>query len=200
MIKLYGSGQSRSFRGLWALEEANLDFEYIAVTRDMLASADYKALNFQGKIPTLVDDSLVLTESAAIVNYAASLSEHSLIPQSGLLRAEYDDLCFFIMTDLEQPLWTRGKHLFALPEEQRKEAVLETAVWEFAKSQTALQQRMGEREFAVGDQFSMADVLLAHTLGWAERFEMALAPELLAYRDKHFERPAFIASLNRVTN
>ena len=28
MISLYGSGQARSFRALWALEEAGLDFEY----------------------------------------------------------------------------------------------------------------------------------------------------------------------------
>ena len=111
MIKLYGSGQSRSFRALWALEEAGLDFEYVEVTREILGSADYKAMNPQSKIPTLVDGSLVLTESAAIVNYAASLSIQSLIPADATARAEYDDLCYFVMTDFEQPLWTKGKHL-----------------------------------------------------------------------------------------
>ena len=30
LIKLYGFGQSRSFRCLWALEEAGLSYEYIA--------------------------------------------------------------------------------------------------------------------------------------------------------------------------
>jgi len=199
MIKLYGGGQSRSFRALWALEEAGLDFEYVEVTRELLGSADYKAINPQSKIPTLVDGSLVLTESAAIVNYAASLSSHSLIPADTAARAEYDDLCYFVMTDFEQPLWTMGKHRFALPEEQRKETVLDTAVWEFAKSQTALQQRMGNREFAVGEQFSMADVLLSQTLNWAQRFEMDVAPELLAYKDRHYERAACVASLKRVS-
>jgi len=177
MIKLYGGGQSRSFRALWALEEAGLDFEYVEVTRELLGSADYKAINPQSKIPTLVDGSLVLTESAAIVNYAASLSSHSLIPADTAARAEYDDLS----------------------EEQRKETVLDTAVWEFAKSQTALQQRMGNREFAVGEQFSMADVLLSQTLNWAQRFEMDVAPELLAYKDRHYERAACVASLKRVS-
>lgn len=198
MIKLYGSGHSRSFRALWALEEAGLDFEYIAVTPDLLASADYKALNAQSKIPTLVDGSLVLTESAAIVNYAASLSAQTLVPESHAARAEYDDFCYFVMTDFEQPLWTKGKHAFVLPEEQRKTEVIETATWEFAKSQTALQQRMGKREFAVGEQFSMADVLLAQTLNWAQRFEMDVAPELLAYKDRHYEREACVASLKQI--
>ena len=85
-----------------------------------------------------------------------------------------------------------------LPEEQRKKAVIETAVWEFAKSQTALQQRMGKREFAVGESFSMADVLLSQTLNWAQRFEMDVAPELLAYKDRHYERAACVASLKRI--
>jgi len=189
MIKLYGSGHSRSFRALWALEEAGLDFEYIAVTPDLLASADYKALNAQSKIPTLVDGSLVLTESAAIVNYAASLSAQTLVPESHAARAEYDDFCYFVMTDFEQPLWTKGKHAFVLPEEQRKAEVIETATWEFAKSQTALQQRK---------QFSMADVLLAQTLNWAQRFEMDVAPELLAYKDRHYGRAACVASLKQI--
>jgi len=114
MIKLYGSGQSRSFRALWALEEAGLNFEYVEVTAQFIASDDYKALNSQSKIPTLVDGALVLTESAAIVNYVASLSDRSLMPEEGPARAEYDDFCYFIMTDFEQPLWTKGKHSFAL--------------------------------------------------------------------------------------
>jgi len=198
MIKLYGSGQSRSFRALWALEEAGLNFEYVEVTAQFIASDDYKALNSQSKIPTLVDGALVLTESAAIVNYVASLSDRSLMPEEGPARAEYDDFCYFIMTDFEQPLWTKGKHSFALPEEQRNPQVIETAIWEFAKSQTALQQRMGKREFALGEQFSMADVLLAQTLSWAQRFEMDVAPELLAYRDRHYQREACVASLKRV--
>lgn len=198
MIKLYGSGQSRSFRALWALEEAQVAFEYVEVTRDMLATETYLNLNPQGKIPTLVDDDLVLTESAAIVSYAASCSDHELVPEDRHARAQYDDMCYFVMTDFEQPLWTIGKHRFALPEEHRREAVIDTARWEFAKSQDALLQRMANHNFAVGDQFSMADVLLAQTLNWALRFEMDVDSTLVAYRDRQYERAACEASLKKI--
>ena len=199
MIKLYGSGQSRSFRALWALEEAGLQFDYVEITPEIRESDEYRALNPQGKIPTLQEGSLVLTESAAIVNYVASLADQELMPASGTLRAQYDDLCYFILTDFEQPLWTMGKHRFVLPEEQRVEAVLKTALWEFEKTHRVLRDRLGDSEFAIGDQFSMADVLLAQTLGWAERFGMTLAPELVTYRDRHYTRPAHVAALGRVT-
>ena len=61
MIKLYGSGQSRSFRALWALEEAGLQFDYVEITPEIRESDEYRALNPQGKIPTLQEGSLVLT-------------------------------------------------------------------------------------------------------------------------------------------
>lgn len=149
-------------------------------------------------MPTLIDGDLTLTESAAIVNYAGALAGTELIPVAPSTRAFYDEICYFVMTDLEQPLWTIGKHRFALPEEQRHEVAIETATWEFAKSQTALLHHLGGREFAVGDSFSMADVLVAHTLNWASRFEMSVAQELMQYRDQHYARAACVASLATV--
>jgi glutathione S-transferase len=198
LIKLFGRGQSRSFRALWALNEADVPFEYVEVTDELRKSAEYLDVNPQGKVPTLIDGGLTLTESAAIVNYAGILAGSELIPSTPAARAIYDEICYFVMTDLEQPLWTIGKHRFALPEEQRHDVVIETATWEFAKSQRALQHHLGDREFAVGDSFTMADVLLAHTLNWAARFEMPVARELLQYRDQHYDRAACVVSLETV--
>ena len=202
MITLYGSGQSRSFRALWALEEAGLQYEYIAMNRE-LADRDgeaYAKLNSQRKVPTLVDGEIVLTESAAMVNYLALLSDSDLMPSAPSLRARYDEICYFIMTDFEQPLWSIGKHRHALPEEQRVKGMLATAVWEFNKSLGALQVHMQGRQldtsaFAVGSAFTMADVLLAQTLNWALRFEMSLPDDLVAYRDRMYGRAACARAL-----
>ena len=135
-MKLYGMGTSRSFRALWALEEAQLDFEYVPLEYGSsesggMQSQAYLELNSQGKVPTLVDDDLIITESGAILNYLAARSDIlTLIPRQDLkLRARYDEICCFILTDLEQPLWTNGKHRFALPEAQRVEAILKTTSW-----------------------------------------------------------------------
>ena len=62
MIKLYGFGESRSFRCLWALEEAGLPYEYICERCGGSASAQhpgYLQLNVQEKVPTLHNDGLV---------------------------------------------------------------------------------------------------------------------------------------------
>ncbi len=103
-ITLYGFGQSRSFRCLWALHEAQLGHQYVELDfgSDQPGGSrhpDYLALNFQGKVPSLVHDDFVLTESAAIVNYIGDLAESSFIPTEPQLRAKYDELCFFILSE-----------------------------------------------------------------------------------------------------
>lgn len=204
-MQLYGKGLSRSFRTLWAAEETGVDYEYIAVEfgssdENGTASEFYKSINAQGKVPTLVDGDLVIRESAAILNYlAAKAPESQLMPADGTAeRARYDEMCFFILSDLEQPLWTNGKHRFAIPEEYRVPEVLtKTTPFEFAKAQSALLALKGDSEYAAGDQFTMADILLAQTLDWAQRFEFTVDGGLLDYRDAMFKRDAFARAMKK---
>ena len=149
----------------------------------------------------MVDDDLTLTESAAIVNYLATKdAAMSLIPKDGSReRALYDQLAFFTLTDLEQPLWTNGKHRFALPEKHRVPQVLETTFWEFRKSQKALKALIGESpEFALGNRFTMADVLIAHTLTWAENFKFELFDGFTEYKNRMYSRDACQAALAKL--
>ena len=202
-LKLYGFGPSRSFRALWALEETGLAFEHIetalrkdATLENSAKHPNYLALNSQGKVPTLVDGDKVLTESVAIVNYIARLaSESKLIPTSVSELARYDELSCFILAELEQPLWSKGKHLFALPEEQRIAAMFDTAAFEWAKAVRSLDALLDDSEFALGDHFSAIDILLAHTFNWAQRFEFDVPEKYIALRDRHFARPAALRAL-----
>jgi glutathione S-transferase len=103
----------------------------------------------------------------------------------------YDQMCFFILTELEQPLWTTGKHRFALPEEVRVPQIMEkTTAFEFGKAQAALLKLKGDRVFAAGDEFTMADVLLGQTVAWAQNFKFDVDESLQAYKDKVFAREA----------
>ncbi|NQZ79694.1 MAG: glutathione S-transferase family protein [Colwellia sp.] len=204
-MQLYGMGISRSFRTLWAAEETAADYDYIEL--DFGSSGDngsqskhYKKLNPQGKVPTLVDGELVICESAAILNYlAAKTPQHNLMPKDGTAdRARYDEMCFFILSELEQPLWTTGKHKFAIPEQYRVPEILnKTTAFEFAKAQSALLALKGDREYAVGEYFTMADILLAQTLGWAQRFEFSIDDSLVEYKERMTKRDAFARAMKK---
>jgi len=207
MITLYGSGQSRSFRALWALEESGLDYRYNAVAigspeKGGTQTESYRSLNYQGKVPSLEHDGTVVNESAAILNYIAALSpSKNLMPLNDLrLRAYYDELCFFVLAELEQALWTNAKHKFVLPKEYRTRGIIDTTHWEFSKSLNALIHYLNESKFAINDHFTMADILISHTLQWAEGSKFKIQQSLLDYKNRMYQRPACKRAIETLHN
>ncbi len=202
MLTVYGCPGTRATRVTWALEEAGAQYEFVKV--DLMKGAGRRPpfieTNPAGKVPALVNDGLVLSESAAIVTYVGDKYPASgLAPAHGSrARALYCKWCFYVIGELEQPLWTIAKHTFALPEKHRVPQVIETAKWEFAVALKVLDQQFGERTFILGDEFTGADVLIGHTLGWALRREMPIESEhLRVYADRVLARPALRRALER---
>tara|TARA_B110000014_G_scaffold223878_1_gene181776 strand:+ start:365 stop:988 length:624 start_codon:yes stop_codon:yes gene_type:complete len=198
-MKLYGMQQSRSFRCLWALEESGLQYEYVPVKLrteetdpNSAQNPAYLAVNVQGKVPSLKDGDMTLTESVAILQYIARKAPAAgLVPNcNDQILAKHDELVSFVLAELEQPLWSKGKHIFALPEEHQIPAMLETAKFEFAKALNTLNHLLEEKEFAVADHFSIVDILLAQTFNWAIRFEFDLPQKYVNLRNRHYDRPA----------
>ena len=201
--------QSRSFRALWALEESGLDYEYVAIKlfgdpadSDSAQNVEYLALNGQGKVPTLVHQDLVLTESIAILNYIGRQAPDSdLLPRIDTASyAHHDELVCFILAELEQPLWSSGKHRFALPPEQRIPQMLDTAKFEFAKAVSTLDKLLGDDfstvdNFTIENKFSITDLLLAHTFNWAIRFKFDVPEKYVELRDRHYQRPAAVRAM-----
>jgi len=197
MLTLYGSNNTRSFRALWALEEAGLEYDYQQIRLGRpgdngARSASYTQLNIQGKVPTLVNDDLIITESAAILNYIATLvPDRELIPLDDIkLRAQYDQLCFLVLSELEQPLWTTAKHNFALPKELRLSDIHKTTQWEFDRAVGALDSLIHDKEFSVNKHFTMVDILIAHTLSWANTNNFEVPENLQNYSERMYQRPA----------
>lgn len=201
MMTLYGFGRpSRASRVAWALEEAGAEWDYVATSPRAEALL---AINPLGKMPVLIDGELVLTESVACCSWVAT--RH---PDAGLIppadspeRALYDRWCSFVVTELEQPLWTKAKHTFVLPEALRTD-VRPAVAWEFQRAVSALTAWLGERPTLLESGFSCADLLCAHTLSWADTAGLGetLPEALVAYRDRHLARPAFARALARETS
>ncbi len=172
MIKVYGKPDTRSTRVLWTLEEASADYEFIKIELGKEAKQEsYLKLNPGGKVPTLVHDDLILTESVAICTYISDLfPDSNLIPACATSdRAIYNQWCYFAMTELEQPLWSMAKHRFVLPKEYRIREMLKTANYEFEEALDVFSLGLSDREFLVADRFTCADLIVANILSWAKR-------------------------------
>ena len=195
-MKVYGSSGNRTRRVLWTLEELGLP--YVLEALDLRAgehrTPEFQALNPNMRVPTVVDGDLVLFESAAIaMHIAGKVPESGLIPPTGTVEhARVLQWMFWVCTELEQPLWSMGKHRFALPRAQRIREMLETATWEWRRATPVLAQALEGREFLVGEGFTVADIFAAHTLLWGRGFDAPFdSPVLENYLDRMLVRPAF---------
>ena len=202
-MKIYGHPKTRSLRAVWAAEEAGLEYEYhkVRLMRGEHRQPEYLQLNPGGKVPTLVDDELVLTESFAICTYLGSQSPgHMLVPDDENGLARYNQWCSFTITELEQPLWTIAKHSFVLPEAQRRPEIMDTAQWEFNRAANVLSTGLDDKAYILGETFTIADILIAHTLRWAENNDITVSQaNLQAYLQRCMQRVALARAIGRET-
>lgn len=85
------------------LEWAGQPYETQAVPRDKLKEPEFLALNPVGSVPVLTDGDLVLTQSAAILEYVAEKHpEAGLMPQDIKARAETRRWLGFVNADLHK--------------------------------------------------------------------------------------------------
>lgn len=203
MIELFNCPGTRGIRVSWMLEELGADYEFKPVRlreKNTAAFREYLEINPAGKVPAIRDGDLILTESAAIVTYLGDkFPQRELVPAAGAPeRGKYDQWCYFVMAELEQPLWTLAKHKFALPPERRIPAVFETAEWEFQKALRVLDKGLGDAAFILGEHFSAVDILLAQTLNWSRFAKQPLESDSLKrYAERLLARPALQRARDR---
>ena len=193
-MKLYGFERpTRATRVRWALEEAGVAYEHVVASPH---DPELRALNPLGKVPCLVDGELVLTESAACCTWVGTRSPDSgLVPTDPHERARYDMWLSFFTTELEQPMWLKAKQKVAWPREHRCPQAIAGAEWDFARSAAFMEHHLGEGPFLVGDRFTCADLIGAHTLSWARIAKFEVSDRLRAWAAPHLARPALARAL-----
>ncbi|WP_191223193.1 glutathione S-transferase family protein [Billgrantia desiderata] len=193
MMKLYGTPPTRTLRVIWLLNELGLEYEQVpvALLQGEHLQPDFLTLNPAAKVPVLVDGSQVITESAAIQLYLAEkYPQAGFIPSAVEERAQMYRWIFFLMTEIEPPLWRIARHTFIYPDEKRLPQDVDQARQECREMLAVLERHMHEREYVVGDRLSVADFNAAYTLDWAnEENLLDAAPRLREYLKAMYARP-----------
>ncbi|MGP0175037.1 glutathione transferase GstA [Pseudomonas sp. NCHU5208] len=195
-MKLYYKAGACSLSPHIALREAGIEFEIEAVdlqTKRTASGADFTQINGKGYIPALVlDNGKVLTEGAAIVQYIADLKpESGLAPANGSeARYELQSWLSFISSELHKPLAS----MFNPAQSQDWKAAAQALL---SKRLDWLAGELGEREFLLGDGFTVADGYLFTVLGWAGMvgFSLDRWPSLQAHSARIGARPKVIEAL-----
>jgi glutathione S-transferase len=186
-IVLYHHPFSRASATVWMLEEVGVDYElrWVDIMAGQQKSPEILALNPMGKLPTLTDGELVVTENAAIGLYLADRYAY------GRLSPKVDDPA-------------RGTYLrwsLFSPSVIEPGSMAKAAGWEAKEGQvgwgsheamlTAMESAVSKGDYILGDTFSMADVIFGGTLRYMLMFKMIEArPAFTAYAERIGTRPA----------
>lgn len=202
MLKIYGSQKSRTFRVLWLLDELDMQYDHISLnfTDGDHRSAEFLKINPSGKVPVLVDGDQIIHESSAILlHIMEKYGQNTALEVKSENRTKLYQWLFYGSSELEQGLWTAARHSFVYPVERRiKDAVL----WgqeEFKSQLNYLSKMLGGQSYLLGEQFTIADILIAQILLWAtqqQKIEIDFE-NLKAYLERCVSRPKFIALVKR---
>ena len=196
MLKLYGIAQSRTFRPLWLLHELGLEFEHVPLDfrGEALNDPAYRALNPNGRVPTLVDGDLVLWESMAINLYLARRygGDSGLWPDSVEGEGLALQWSFWVMTEVESPLLSVLMHSRVLPEDKRDPNKVSRNLGLLKAPFKTLDQALEGRDYLADGHFTVADLNVAAVLSWCRPLRLALDdyPALDAWLGRCLARPA----------
>lgn len=192
MYTVVGNPRNRSLRVMWMLEELGQDWTLESVSPQ---SERMLSVNPTGKAPTLLVDGAPIPDSVAILTFLGDRHGALTHPAGSLERARQDAATQFCVDELEGACWTAAKNEFIHPEDRRS-TVKPTCAWEFELAQKRLEKMLGEGPWVTGETFTLADILLAHTLSWGERmFQWPLTEKLAAYKGRAMSRPALGAAI-----
>lgn len=204
-MQLYDSNRSASaYRVRLALSVKGLSYKAIPLSMTKGGGqqllAEYRALNPQGMLPSLVDDDFVLTQSLAIIEYLdETYPTPPLLPAEPRQRARARQLAQLIVGDIQSltnlRVLTYLRSMLGTSDVNRSlwyrhwllEGLDALELWLTAES--------GER-YCVGDSVTVADLCLVPLLHSARRFALALDdfPRLCEVEEACLALPAFQAA------
>ena len=195
MLKHYYYPQSRAVTTDWMLTELAVEHERIVLdfNQGETSTAQFRAINPMGKLPTLVDGDVVVTESAAICAYLADkfIEKGFAPPLDSPQRGTYYRYLFYPGAVLE-PVFSF--HQFGVTDYPAQ-----SAGWGDRSRCLATIDAMTPRtDWVLGDQFTAADVVFGGTLDFASQFGWLDQPadKVADYVERIRARQAYQASHN----
>ena len=187
-ISLYYHPYSRAAGTIWALEEVGVPYELkvVDIMKGEQKGVELVSKNPMGKLPTLLDGDLVVTESAAIALYLADrYAPGRLAPAlDAPERGTYLRWSFFSPSVVEPAVMAKSSGWVV------KEVA---AGWgNYASMIAAAESAIAGRQYVLGDEFSMADVVFGGLLRFLIGFkQMAATPTFSRDVERLDARPAF---------
>lgn len=201
-LKLYTNQQSRGVVVEWLFLELGVEYERIELAYNTTMKApEYLKINPFGKVPTLVDDTVVIYELGAICAYLTDkFAEKQLAPAlNDPKRGVYYRWLFFISGPWESLTVDQMRGVHIQPEQK-----MFVGYGDDQDAYHALIQGLDEAApFLCGSQFTTADILVAASLFWQLKIgTLQSHPSIMRYLDSVKQRasyPKFLALMGEAS-
>jgi glutathione S-transferase len=188
----FAQGNVRDHRIRWVLNEVGWPYDCRLIdTADQLDPA-YLAEQPFGQVPVLEETGRPpLFETGAIVLDVAQRSG-KLLPADAGQRALAISWLFAALNSVEPLLANLAEVDFFIKDEGQKAARRPGVIKAVAQRLKQLSDALGDRNYLVGDSFTIADLMTASVLKIVGHTNLLDSfPNLVAYRDRCLERPAY---------
>lgn len=164
MLKFYYSAAPNPTKVALFLEEAGLPYEAIPVDtrKGDQHKAEYRAINPNGKVPSIVDGDAVVFDSNAILLYLAEKTGKFLPPNTPKARGELLSWLMFVASGVG-PYSGQAVHFRAYAPEKLPYAI-NRYTFEAQRHFGIIDERLAGRKYVLGDAYTIVDMDL---WGWA---------------------------------
>ena len=196
-MKIYGRVTSSNvMKVLWAADELGLDYDRIdaGMNFGIVDSEEYRSMNPNGRVPTLVDGDLVLWESNVIVRYlAAKHGKGTLWPEELSARADLERWMDWQQTVQNITFTPVFWGLVRTPPSDRDQSAIDAAVIQSIAAMQILEAHLQSRNWIGGDKLTMADFPVGPNIHrfFNLPFDRPDLPNLKKLYDRMCERPAY---------
>ena len=198
MIKILGRTTSSNVQKvLWCCAELELDIAHESEYGGVFGKVDepeYRALNPNGLVPTLIQDDFVLWESHSIVRYlGAKFGAGTLWPTDPQARAASEKWMDWSMSGLERAYFPAFYELIRKSSEERAQQAVDQAVEHATPLLGILDNSLGNGPFICGEQLTIGDIVFGPTLHRWYNLDIPRpdTPNVRAWYDRMLQRPAF---------
>ena len=197
-LRIYGIARTRAFRALWVAAELGLDFEHlpIEIGEAGARAPEFLAINPNGRLPVIVDDGFVLSESLAITLYLAK--KHSLgtlYPAALQDEAKAWQWSFWAISEVDRGVNIWSLHAVRLPPDERDATKRGEALKVIAAPFKILDAAVAKQPYLLGDDFTIADLNVAAVVSRAADMDLSAVPSLKVWLARCLDRPAARAAL-----
>ncbi len=201
-MTLYHFSKSRSSRVLWALFEVGaMDFDVVDI--NLMAGehlhSQFLKINPNHAVPVLevnwADGTFQhIYESTAIVLWVAdTFTDSGIAPPltDYRQRADYLQMVHYAGTSFDSMLWQMRIHLSFLGQDSDAKTIERYRAKIMREVEPTLLSRLQDSPYITGYDFTAADIIMGHCIGWARAYDLCESIHFEQYLNRLSSREAY---------